>query len=256
MSRRVALLLLTLLVSAPADTLILRDGTRVTGRWWAVDANEVHFLVDNQLRHYPRSQVSAVTFGADTPAPTPPTPPPAQPTKPPDVASPVTRPPSAPPSLNASRPGSVDIGPVYLAAVYFRSDSGAVTPLEKTRAVQHRPGRKPAKNEEPGEYWEMQGARSPVRFKTGQKLSFVVRMPDGADPKTFSLFVLETKPRTRRTKAGPTEGVPVTAPFTVKRIDESAYFLTPSEDLPPGEYSFSASSSNDGYCFGIDPGGA
>src|ERR1035441_10030587 len=41
---------------APAqpNSLILNDGTHVTGRWWSIDATDMHFLVNNQLQHYPR----------------------------------------------------------------------------------------------------------------------------------------------------------------------------------------------------------
>ena len=53
---------------APAqpNSLILKDGTHVTGRWWSIDATDMHFLVNNQLQHYPRPDVSAVTFGDAT----------------------------------------------------------------------------------------------------------------------------------------------------------------------------------------------
>src|ERR1017187_9396435 len=53
---------------APAqpNSLILSDGTHVTGRWWSIDATDMHFLVNNQLQHYPRPDVSGVTFGNAT----------------------------------------------------------------------------------------------------------------------------------------------------------------------------------------------
>jgi hypothetical protein len=53
-----------LLVSAHADTLALRNGTTVTGRWVSVDADQNLFQVDNQLKTYPRSDVLRVTFGS------------------------------------------------------------------------------------------------------------------------------------------------------------------------------------------------
>ena len=45
--------------AAQADTLILKDGTHVTGRWWSIDASHVHILVNNQLQRYPRPDVPA-----------------------------------------------------------------------------------------------------------------------------------------------------------------------------------------------------
>ena len=45
---------------APAqpNSLILNDGTHVTGRWWSIDATDMHFRVNDQLQHYPRPDVS------------------------------------------------------------------------------------------------------------------------------------------------------------------------------------------------------
>jgi hypothetical protein len=79
-------LLFALIVSARADTLTLRNGTRVTGSWLGGDAGQVRFLVYDQIRTYPRSDVSKVTFGPELTAPPPisPSPPPI---KPPDAGS-------------------------------------------------------------------------------------------------------------------------------------------------------------------------
>src|SRR5271157_2400116 len=58
---------------APAqpNSLILNDGTHVAGRWWSIDPGQLHFLVNNQLQHYPRPGVSGVTFGTATLPPPP-----------------------------------------------------------------------------------------------------------------------------------------------------------------------------------------
>jgi hypothetical protein len=60
---RSTILFLVLCVSARADTLILRNGTRVKGRWWATDGNVISFLVNDHLQRYSRSEVSEVVFG-------------------------------------------------------------------------------------------------------------------------------------------------------------------------------------------------
>ena len=142
MTTRASVLLFCLALTAQADTLILKDGTHVTGRWWSIDASHVHFLVDNQLQHYPRPAVSAVTFGdATLPplSPAPSTPPPAISAQPPASAAQPARaptlmrpsgsaPPSAPPR-GLSQPE--EIGMVY-------SWNGKVlTPLERNQAVAH-----------------------------------------------------------------------------------------------------------------------
>jgi len=58
---------------APAqpNSLFLNDGTHVTGKWWSIDPADMHFLVDDQLQHYPRPKVSGVTFGDATLPPSP-----------------------------------------------------------------------------------------------------------------------------------------------------------------------------------------
>jgi hypothetical protein len=71
--RSIALLIL-LGVSAHADTLILRNGKRVTGRWWATDGKVISFLVNNRLEWYSQSDVVEVVFGDEPPANAPPAP--------------------------------------------------------------------------------------------------------------------------------------------------------------------------------------
>jgi hypothetical protein len=51
--------------------LFLIDGTQVAGKWWSIDATDIHFLVDDQLQHYPRVKVLGITFGAATLPPPP-----------------------------------------------------------------------------------------------------------------------------------------------------------------------------------------
>ena len=62
MTARFSVVLLLLGLTAHADTLVLRNGTRVSGRWWAADAKVVSFLVNDHLEFYPRSDVSEVLF--------------------------------------------------------------------------------------------------------------------------------------------------------------------------------------------------
>ncbi|MGO9263156.1 MAG: hypothetical protein ACLQU1_43785 [Bryobacteraceae bacterium] len=262
--------LFALLVCAHADTLILRDGTRVTGRWWAMDASQINFLVNNQLQQYPRSDVSAVTFGSETVAPVaPPTPtqpsggvPPAQPAQPAGSVPPAqpaqpagsVRPPPPteptgivrlPPARSPAEPARSLAEPEEPGAVYFRNGSGNLVPLERTQAEARKRGAT--------QYWEMPGARSPIRLKTAASLLFAVRLAKGIDPDSFSLFPLETANGSRRTKTDPRrKNAPLTVAFDVTKAGESTYNLT-VKDLAPGEYAFSPDGSNDGYCFGVDP---
>lgn len=62
MTIRAAVLLCVLSISIQADTLILRDGRRVSGRWWATDGSVISFLVNDHLERYSRSDVLEVVF--------------------------------------------------------------------------------------------------------------------------------------------------------------------------------------------------
>jgi hypothetical protein len=83
MTVRFSVLLLVLGVTAHADTLVLRNGTRVSGKWWAADAKAISFLVNDHLEFYPRPDVSEVIFGERTTSNSagPPTPPSGRPTE-------------------------------------------------------------------------------------------------------------------------------------------------------------------------------
>jgi hypothetical protein len=267
MTTRALVLLFSLALTAQADTLILKDGTHVTGRWWSIDVSTVHFLVNNQLQHYPRPDVSAVTFGdATLPSlPPPPSAPPpataaqppasaAQPARAPTLARPSDGPPPQPPTLTrpsgSAPPSAPPRGlsqPEEIGTVYFWNGK-VLTPLETTQAAEHRSGSTP--------FWEMPGPQSRVRVIEASKLVFILRLPKGVDPASYSLFPLVTVNGSRRTRTqtGRRGGL-ATWPVDIVINDESSlitYALT-VRDLPAGEYSFSPSSSNDGYCFGVDP---
>jgi hypothetical protein len=252
---------------APAqpNSLILNDGTHVTGRWWSIDATHMHFLVNNQLQHYPRPDVSGVIFGNATlpppparsppPPATPVQPPPsaAQPVRPPTLARSSDSPPPQPPTLArpaCAPPSAPSRGlsqPEEIGAVYF-SNGRDLTPLERNQAV--------ARGRGPTQYWEMPAPQSRVRLKEASALVFVVRLPKGVGPDSYSLFPLLTVKGNRRTRSQPgRRGALVTWPFDIEKNDESGYitYTFTVRDLPTGEYSFSPSSSNDGYCFGVDP---
>jgi hypothetical protein len=166
-------------------------------------------------------------------------------TQPPtDAAPPPIVPPASPPDAqHALRP------PELIGAVYFQNDSGALTPLERNRAIERRGRATPQES-----YWEMDGARSPVRFKSGQTMLFVVQLANGIDPGTYALLPLDTRTDIRRTKSEPrNKTAPLSLLVNVIKVGDSTYGLTPVRDLAPGEYAFSPTNSNNAYCFGVDP---
>jgi hypothetical protein len=237
--------------STPAQPngLILSDRTHVAGRLWSIDATNVHFLVNNQFQQYPRKEVLGVTFGNATlpPPPERSTPPPAASAQLPASAAPPARAPSlvrpSPGESPAAPPRSLS-QPEQIGMVYFWNGKG-LTPLEGNQAVERR--------SRSTQYWEMPGPQSRVRLKEASSLVFILRLPEGVDPGSYSLFPLATVNGSRRTQSR--RGGIATWPVDIKKNDESSlitYELT-VKDLPAGEYSFSPSNSNDGYCFGVDP---
>ena len=131
--------------------------------------------------------------------------------------------------------------------VYFWNGK-VLIPLERNQAVEHKKGST--------QYFEMRAPKSPVRLGETASLVFILRLPKGVDPASYSLFSLVTVNGSRRTRTqtGRRGGL-ATWPVDIVINDESSlitYALT-VRDLPAGEYSFSPSSSNDGYCFGVDP---
>jgi uncharacterized protein YcfJ len=178
------------------------------------------------------------TADADPPPSLPPSvPPPAPPAPPPSPSAPVAEPTNSVPE------------PDLIGVLFFQNQFGTLQSLEQNRGIP----RKRISGSSQQTYWEMAGASSPVRLKSGQKMLFVIRLENGIDPTTFSLFPLETKNDSRRTGSDPrNKTAPMTLQFHVTKIGESTYSLAPSQDLAAGEYAFSPKNSDDAYCFGID----
>jgi hypothetical protein len=194
-------------------------------------------VVNNQPTAAPQGDpqpAPAATQPAPANAPPAPIAPPAPPNE---------RPAPLPPPVNTISE------PDLIGVLYFQDPSGTLLSLEQNRGI---PRRRASGNSHQT-YWEMAGASSPVRLKSGQKMLFVIRLANGIDPTTFSLFPLETKNDNRRTESDPrNKTAPLTLIFNVTKIGESTYGLTPTKDLAAGEYAFSPKNSDDAYCFGVD----
>ena len=111
---------------------------------------------------------------------------------------------------------------------------------------------------------EIKGEKSPIRFKEGQQLEFVVLIPSQqTDPQgILQFFSLESLKGKRQlilakeglTSAGPKSVVSSKAvPFNAAKYGTSSFKITSAQNLSPGEYVLSTTSTNDGFCFGIDP---
>ena len=217
MIARFTILALVLAMSSQADTLRLRNGSTVNGSFLGGTADDVRFLVNDEVQHYARADVAEIVFS----------------------------------SINAPSAGPeaprIDTGPDIVGAPFLRGSSGYI-PLEREIGMMSRGG---------GMYgmgatvYRIQGPRSPVRVRQGDRLVFVVRLNPGGDPRQFQLYRLESRMGYRQTQ--PTMGgTPPGLPVTINKVGDSVYEITPARALYPGEYAVSPMNSNESYCFGVD----
>lgn len=217
MSTRFTILALALAMSSQADTLRLRNGSTVNGNFLGGTAEDIRFLVNDEIRHYARARVAEIVFGSiDAPSAGPEAP-------------------------------RIDVGPDIVGAPFLRGSSGYI-PLEKEIGMMSRGG---------GMYgmgatvYRIQGPRSPVRVRQGNRLVFVVRLSPGGNPRQFQLYSLESRMGYRQTQ--PTMGgTPPGLPVTINEVGDSVYEITPARALYPGEYAVSPMNSSESYCFGVD----
>lgn len=150
------------------------------------------------------------------------------------------------PSAMARNTAPVLAEPQLLGVVYARDLSGNLVLLERLMATDRGRG-----------VYEIPGAHSRVRLSGNRQPMFIVRLANGIDPTKFNLFALEVRNSSRRTKSDPqSKTAQVAVRLNVIGIGQSSYGLTPARDLTDGEYALSESTSNDAYCFGLDPDGA
>ena len=217
MIARFTILALVLAMSSQADTLRLRNGSTVNGSFLGGTADDVRFLVKDELQHYARADVAEIVFSS-------------------------TNAPSAGPE--APR---IDPGPDIVGAPFLRGSNGYI-PLEKEYGTMSRGG---------GMYgmgptvYRIQGPRSPVRVRQGDRLVFVVRLNPGGDPRQFQIYRLESRMGYRQTQPA-TGGTPPALPVTISKVGDTVYEITPVRALYPGEYAVSPMNSNESYCFGVD----
>ncbi|MGO9257019.1 MAG: hypothetical protein ACLQU1_12050 [Bryobacteraceae bacterium] len=217
MITRFTILALVLAMSSQADTLRLRNGSTVNGSFLGGTADDIRFLVNDEAQHYARADVAEIVFS----------------------------------SINAPSAGPeaprIDTGPDIVGAPFLRGSSGYI-PLEREIGMMSRGG---------GVYgmgatvYRIQGPRSPVRVRQGDRLVFVVRLNPGGDPRQFQLYRLESRMGYRQTQAT-MGGTPPGLAVTISKAGDSVYEITPARALYPGEYAVSPMNSNESYCFGVD----
>jgi hypothetical protein len=200
-----------------ADTLRLRNGASVTGSFLGGSADEVRFMVDEQVQRYPRADVAAVIFTS--------------------IADP-----------NGIPVPAIDAGPDIVGVPFLRGASGLI-PLEREIGMMSRTGG--GGYGMGGTVYRIQGSYSPVRVRQSDRIVFVVRLAPGADPRRFQLYRLEPRMNYRQTQ--PTMGgTPPSLPLTINKTGDSVYEITSPRGLYPGEYAISPFNSSESYCFGVD----
>lgn len=129
-----------------ADTLRLRNGASVTGSFLGGSADEVRFMVDEQVQRYPRADVAAVIFTS--------------------IADP-----------NGIPVPAIDAGPDIVGVPFLRGASGLI-PLEREIGMMSRTGG--GGYGMGGTVYRIQGSYSPVRVRQSDRIVFVVRLAPGA----------------------------------------------------------------------------
>ncbi|HLK67979.1 MAG TPA: hypothetical protein VKU19_31315 [Bryobacteraceae bacterium] len=202
-----------------ADTLRLRNGSRVEGSFLGGTADVVRFSVNDQdIVQYARTDVAEIIFGS--------------------IGGPsaITDPP-------------IDVGPDIAGAPFLRGANGYI-PLERQISMMARSGGMYGMGGG-GTVYRVQGQRSPVRVRHSDRIVFVVRLTSGMDPRQFQLFRLEPRMGYRQTQVT-MGGTPPGLPVTINRVSDTLYEITPGRGLYPGEYAISPMNSNETYCFGVD----
>jgi hypothetical protein len=217
-------LALVLAISVQADTLRMRDGSTVNGSFLGGTADDVRFLVNDEVRHFARADVAEIVFGA--------------------VNAP---PPAAGAPLPANQAPLNDLGPDIVGAPFMRGANGYI-PFERQIGTMSRAGGMYGMG---GTVYRVQGTRSPVRVSEANRIVFVVRLNPGGDPRQFQLYRLEPRMGYRQTQPS-MGGIPPGLPVTIHRIGDSVYEIMPARALYPGEYAISPANSNESYCFGVD----
>jgi hypothetical protein len=111
---------------------------------------------------------------------------------------------------------------------------------------------------------DIPGAASPVRFKSGEAIEFVVRVASqSADPLSYIHFFALDVGKDHRTlhvyrvstfgfSSRRTSQLQAIA-FTAAKMGPDYFRLTLVQPLPAGEYLWDSDGIPGGYCFGVDP---
>jgi hypothetical protein len=183
--------------------------------------------------------------------------------------TPLQPPPSKPSSDSGQEVKKVQ-EPEYYFVVFYLDPAGVLIPLERQKA-------KIATKVKAWGYGGMQtgaaysGSQSPVRFRAGQDIQFVVRVPPpdslGMEPLPPDAFIklkalkVSKGDRMKDIQETKAMGLGYKAPgdtsrtLMFKKYGEQSLKVSPAEPLEPGEYVMTTTTGmlNGDFLFGIDP---
>jgi len=104
----------------------------------------------------------------------------------------------------------------------------------------------------------LSGERSKLRFPQGSGFNFLAEFPSGTDARYIQLLRFATFGKQRITYTHPYNSpargsIWNTVPFKAGMRKDLKWVLTPSDNLPVGEYCFSLINTDNLFCFGVDP---
>lgn len=153
--------------------------------------------------------------------------------------------------------------PEYIGIVFYLDPAGALSPLERQQPnVQTKVKALGYGGAQSSTVFK--GSKSPVRFKAGQDVRFVVRLnAPGIEPDSLvKLDVLKVAKDQREiviAKAGAmgfgaksTNGE-AQRPLNFSKYGEQSMQVSPAGPLDPGEYVITTMGGQSGFLFGIDP---
>lgn len=113
-------------------------------------------------------------------------------------------------------------------------------------------------------YYQIEGGKSPVRFKAGETAVFIIRVsnPEQDPESQIRLIRLDSNKKHRKillseVSAGVFRSDASVRPlrnlgFDAEKYGSSSFKITLNRGLPPGEYAFDSTESQGLFCFGFD----
>lgn len=148
---------------------------------------------------------------------------------------------------------------------FLDSSTGKLMPLERTSAAMKSKTKGLAYGTA-STFYQLEGERSHIRFKSGQQIEFVVHgfSPRGDPTMMYTLSRLKVKKNNRRLVlrevgalgdafgGAPSGSDEALLPLSAVRYGRDSMRIVPAQPLEPGEYALSSVTGGQFFCFGVD----